>query len=130
MQKHNNTPINSLQEWGKNSQLTLQFIIKKVETGTGLSLSMLKKRYSEEQLFYVALKHVTTTKKALCTALKIPVEAGCRYKRSLEKDGKLVESIKERICPITKHYAHLISTNPSEFEGLLKSINNQLNLFE
>ena len=114
----------------QDKNLTLQYIVKQVEKGTGLSFSELKKQYSEEHLFTLALKHVTTTKKALCTAFNIPVEAGCRYKRTLEKEGNLVQSIDEVICPFTKHPAHSISTNPKEFERLLKSNTNQVNLFE
>lgn len=114
---------------GEDKNLVLQFIIKEVENGTGLDFSELKKQYSEEQLFSLALKYVTTTKKALCTALNIPVEAGCRYKRTLEKEGNLVQSIDEVMCPFTKHPAHLISTNPKEFQKLQKSNSNQLNLF-
>lgn len=131
MNKPLNTPVNSLHKRQvQYKHLTLQFIVKQVEKGTELSLSELKKQYSEEHLFAIALKHVTTTKKALCTALNIPVEAGCRYKRSLEKDGNLVQSIDEVVCPYTKHPAHLISTNPKEFERLLKSNTNQTKLFE
>ncbi len=114
----------------KDKQLTLNLIIKKVEKGTKKSISELKNTYSEERLFSVSLKYVTTTKKALCTALNIPIEAGCRYKRTLEKSGLLVQSIDEVICPLTSYPAHLISTNPNEFEKLLKSDTNQLNLFE
>ena len=114
----------------QDKQLVLQFIIKQVEKGTGFTVSELKNKYSEENLFTISLKHVTTTKKALCTALNIPIEAGCRYKRSLEKDGLLVQSIDEVICPFTKHSAHLISTNPKEFARLLKSKSNQTKLFE
>ena len=124
------TPSNSLTiKHGKDKNLTLQFIIKIVEKGTCLSISELKKKYAEDKLFAIALKYVTTTKKALCTALNIPIEAGCRYKRTLEKDGNLVQSIDEVICPYTKHPAHLISTNPEEFERLLKSNNKQTKLF-
>lgn len=131
MYKPLNTSVNSLQlSQSKDKYLVLQFIIKQVEKGTGLSLTELKNQYPEEHLFAVALKHVTTTKKALCTALNIPVEAGCRYKRNLEKEGNLVQSTDEVICPFTKHHAHLISTNPIEFARLLKSNTNQLNLFE
>lgn len=131
MNKPLNTPDNSLHKrQTKDKYLTLQYIIKQVEKGTGLSFSELKKQYSEEHLFSLALKHVTTTKKALCTAFNIPVEAGCRYKRTLEKEGNLVQSIDEVFCPFTKHPAHLISTNPKEFERLLKSNTNQLSLFE
>jgi hypothetical protein len=124
------TPSNSLTiKHSEDKNLTLQFIIKLVEKGTCLSISELKKIYAEDKLFAVALNYVTTTKKALCTALNIPIEAGCRYKRTLEKDGNLVQSIDEVICPYTKHLAHLISTNPKEFERLLKSNNSQLKLF-
>ena len=131
MNKPLNTPVNSLHKrQSKDKNLTLQFIVKQVEKGTGLSFSELKKHYSEEHLFNIALQHVTTTKKALCTALNIPVEAGCRYKRTLEKEGYLVQSIDEVYCPFTKHPAHLISTNPKEFERLRKSNTNQLSLFE
>lgn len=115
---------------GKDRELTLQSIVKQVEIGTGLSYSELKEQYSEDYLFAIALKHVTTTKKAICTAFDIPVEAGCRYKRALEKAGQLVQSIDEVLCPLTKHSAHLISTNPHEFSRLRVSKNIQLNLFD
>jgi hypothetical protein len=128
-----NNQLNSPKSFGKGQSkdkyLHLQFIIKQVEKGTDLSLLELKKRYTEDNLFAIALKHVTTTKKALCTALDIPIEAGCRYKRNLEKHGNLVTSIDEVICPFTKHPAHLISTNPNEFQRLLKSNTNQTKLF-
>jgi hypothetical protein len=114
----------------KDKRLMLKYIIKQVEKGTGLSISDLKEQYSEEYLFAISLKHFTTTKKALCTALNIPIEAGCRYKRTLEKNGTLVQSVDEVICPFTKHPAHLISTSPKEFERLLKSTTNQIKLFE
>lgn len=110
--------------------LILKSIVKKVEKGTKLSHLELKNKYSEEHLFAITLKYVTTTKKALCTAFDIPIEAGCRYKRTLEKHGNLVQSIDEVICPFTRYPAHLISTSPNEFERLLKSNNNLLNLFE
>lgn len=108
----------------------LQAIVKQVEIGTGLNISELKQRFSEDKLFYIGLHYVTTTKKAYCTALNIPVEAGCRYKRTLEKQGSLVQSKDEVICPLTRYPAHLISTNPNEFERLLQSNADQLNLFE
>jgi len=131
MVKTLNTPVNTLHNrQGKDRYSTLQFIVQQVERCTGLSFTELKKQYSEEHLFAIALKHVTTTKKALCTALNIPIEAGCRYKRTLEKNGNLVQSVDEVICPFTKHPAHLISTNPKEFERLLKSTTNQTKLFE
>lgn len=130
MESNQRTAPNFLRKGqGEDKNLILTYIVKQVEKATGLSFSELKKQYSEEHLFFLALKHVTTTKKALCTAFNIPVEAGCRYKRTLEKEGRLTQSAEKVICPFTKHPAHLISTNPDEFAKLLKSNTNQLNLF-
>lgn len=130
MNKPLNTPINSLHKGqSKDKNLTLQFIVNQVEKGTGLSFSGLKKQYSEEHLFSLVLKHFTTTKKALCTAFNIPVEAGCRYKRILEKEGILVQSIDEVMCPFTKRQAYLINTNPKKFNKLLKLNTKQLTMF-
>ena len=110
----------------QDRQNYLNSIVKKVEKGTGLSVAELKKKYSEETLFTVALKHVTTTKKALCKALNLNIDNACRYKRRKEKDGLLVQSVDEVICRYSKHSAHLISTNPKEFEKLTHT--NQLSL--
>jgi hypothetical protein len=112
------------------NNIYLESIVNIIEQNTGQSLHELKELYPEDQLFQLGLQYVTTTKKAYCTALHIPVEAGCRYKRRLEKDGLLVSSIFQVICPFTKHAAHLITTDPMEFDRLLKSNLKQLNLFE
>lgn len=125
--KRKTTPFNSLNSQSKDKQIILNTIIKEVEKGTGLSLKELWLKYNEELMFYVGLYHITTTKKALCSALKIPIEAGCRYKRKYEENGQLVQSLNEVICPFTKHPAHKLSTNPKEFSGLL--INPQTKLF-
>ena len=114
----------------KDKDIILSYIIKQVEIGTGLPLPKLKRKFSEDRLFSIGLRYVTTTKKAFCTALNIPIEGGCRYKRKLEKEGRLKQSIDKVICPLTKHRAHIISTNPKEFERLQKSKTNQLRLFE
>lgn len=118
MKESENSPDMLFEQQGQDNEITLQFIISKIESGTGLRLSQLKDRYSEDKLFFIGLRHVTTTKKALCEALNIPVEAACRCKRKLEKDGQLVQSAVKVVCPYTKHFAHLISTNPSEFDKL------------
>lgn len=131
MNKTLKTSKNSLHKrQSEDKQLVLKYVVNQVEKGTGLSISKLKKQHSKEQLFNIALYHITTTKKAICTALNIPIEAGCRYKRNLEKKGNLVQSIDKINCPLTKYFAHKLSTNPKEFEKLLKSNTNQLNLFE
>lgn len=127
METTSNNPLHKRQR--KDRALILQFIISKVENGTGKTLSELKKEYSEERLFYTGLKHITTTKKAFCKALNINIDNACRYKRALEINGYLVQSTDEVFCPFTNHKAHLISTNPKEFERLQKSNSNQLKMF-
>lgn len=112
---------------GKDKYLNLQYIQSQVELGTRLSLKELKKKYSEEHLFYVALKHITTTKKALCKSLNINIDNACRFKRNYELEGLLKESINNEVCPFAKYPAKLLSTNPDEFEKLTNS--NQLKLF-
>ena len=121
---HKNNP-NKRQ--GEDTTLIINFIKSKVEQGTGLTFQQIKETHLEEELFYIALKYVTTTKKAICTAMGIPIEAGSRYKRRYEKDGLLKQSNYDVVCPITKHFARLISTNPDEFEDLTNT--NQLTLF-
>jgi len=112
---------------GKEKKEVLNFIKTQVEKGTGHTIYELKKMYSEEVLFYKALKHVTTTKKALCKSLNLNIDNACRFKRNYELKGLLKESINDVVCPFTKHPAKLLSTNPDEFGWLTYS--NQLKLF-
>lgn len=113
----------------KDTQKILQTIRIQVEKGTGKSISQLKQEYPEDKLFLLALQYVTTTKKAICEALDIPLEAACWAKRLLEKSGLLVQSTDEFLCPYTRHFAHLLSTNPGEFARLQKSSDTQQKLF-
>lgn len=121
---HRNSPNKSQSE---DTTLIINFIKSEVEKGTGLTYEELKEKYLEEELFYVALRYVTTTKKVICMSMEIPVEAGCRYKRNYEKSGLLRQSNFDTVCPYTKHFAKLISTNPDEFERLTNT--NQLTIF-
>ncbi|WP_313516749.1 hypothetical protein [Sphingobacterium sp.] len=114
----------------KNKQILIASIRQTVETGLNKTFSQLRIENSEDYLYYLGLWFVTTTNKAICQALNIPVEAGTRYKRTLEKAGLLVHSNEKYICPYTLHKSHLLSTNPKEFTKLLKSTSKQLNLFE
>ena len=114
----------------KDRAFTLQFIRTQVENGTGKPLSQLIKEYSELRRYKLALWYVTTTNKAVCEAMYVPVEAGTKYKRRLEKTGQLVSSIDEFRCPYTGDLAHLVSTNPKEFERLQKSSDTQLKMFD
>jgi hypothetical protein len=128
--RNSNHPPKSLFLAGcKDRQLTVKSIIQHVEKCSGLKLQQLKERYPEDKLFFVGLQYVTTTKKAFCMAMDIPVEAGCRYKRSLEDAGLLVESDDEFVCPYTGWMAKLISTNPTEFEELTQKKSTQTQLF-
>lgn len=122
--KSTKAPLNSEL---KGKQNCIKFLRKQVEKGTQKKLYELKEEYSEENLFYIALKHVTTTKKAICKALELGVDNACRYKRNLEKEGLLVQSMDEVRCPYTKNLAHSLTTNPANFEDIRKT--NQLKLF-
>ncbi|MCH2229848.1 MAG: hypothetical protein MK105_05850 [Crocinitomicaceae bacterium] len=122
--KSTHAPLNSEL---KDKENCLKFIKKEVEKGTQKKLAELKEEHSEENLFYIALKHVTTTKKAICKALDIGIDNACWYKRDLEKEGLLVQSMDEVRCPYTKNLAHNLTTNPANFEDIRKT--NQLKLF-
>jgi hypothetical protein len=107
-----------------NRQIHLNWVVKKIEIGTGYSISELKRKYTQENLFFIAAKQVTTTKKSLCKALEVEAENCCRHKRKFELKGLLVESVEDYTCNYTGHQAKLISTNPNKFNRLLMS--NQL----
>ena len=85
--------------------------------------------YPENKRYYFGLKYITTSNKTICEALNITPEAGTRYKAKLEENQNLVTSIDKFQCPYTKEYVQFLSTNPLEFERLLKSKNNQLKMF-
>jgi hypothetical protein len=110
-----------------NKNIVLLDIRHQVLKGEALTFEEFKEKYSEEEQFYKGLYHVTTTKKAICKALKIGIDNACRYKRKLEIKGKLVESSESFYCIITDCKAKKLSTNPNRFELLQKS--NQLKLF-
>jgi len=113
----------------KDKENLLQYIRKQIVKGSGESLETLMLEYSEIRRYQLALQYVTTTNKAVCSAMFIPVEAGTRYKATLEKNGYLASSIDVFSCPVTGDKAHLLSTNPSEFERLRKLKVKQLKLF-
>jgi hypothetical protein len=120
----------SLKGIRKDRQNTVLFIRNLIEKTTEVGFSRLVEEYPEDKRYRLALNHITTSNKAICEALDIPVEAGCRYKKHLEDDGLLVASVDKFECPYTGEMVQFLSTNPSEFERLTKSVSNQLNLFE
>ena len=107
-----------------DKQMHLNWIIRKVEKGTGLTIRELKSIYSEKALFYEALKYVSTTSRCLCMALSLSRPNSCRYKTDLERRGLLAQSVDKYICRNSFDLANLLSTNQDKFDELLKS--NQL----
>lgn len=63
---------------------------------------------------YQYLHSVPATATEVSVALNIYRPNLCRRKRTLEKSGQLAV-IKHIVCPITKHRASLLTTNPSLF---------------
>ena len=97
----------------KSKEFILDQIRRSIEYGSGFSIDKLKDEYAEDSFFYESLKHITTTKKALCQAVGIPVEAACRYKRLYEKCG-LLWQVKHVYCPFTRHMAWTLTTDPDK----------------
>jgi hypothetical protein len=123
-----NENIKSLPSKRTPDQLAyLIYLRKEVERVTELSLYELKEQYTDDHLFILALKHLTTTKTAICEALHLREPNQCRNKRKLEVSGALVQSTEKVICSCTGYAAHNLTTNPAKFEELRKT--NQLNLF-
>lgn len=124
--KTNDTPKRTYSE---DTNLKLKYILKTVEFGEKKSILQLKQELDEARLYFIGLKYVSTSNKAICEALSIPVEAGCRYKRKYEKSNLLVSSAFMICCPCTKHFVHCLSTDSSKFDELLTRNDNQLSLF-
>ena len=130
MNNQNNSLANSSNfSRNEDKQFVIKSITNTIENLTGLTIEEFKTGLPEDQLFYKALYYCTATKKAICSALGIPIEAGCRYKRRFEKSGRLIQSASKIICPFTKHKANELSTNPDEFERLTKSKQYRLDLW-
>lgn len=104
----------------KDRQILINWMRRQIENTTGYSFNQLKYGRSNLKLYKFGLFLFTTTNKAICKALDIPVEAGTRYKRTLEKEGHLMASRKKRICRYTREPAHYLSTDPNQFSDLLK----------
>lgn len=127
---HNNSKKNPLfNQQFKGRELILQSIRETIENETGKTIKQIVTEYSELARYKLALWHVTTTNKAVCEAMYIPVEAGTKYKRRLEEKEQLVSSVDKFNCPFTGDLAHFLSTNPNEFQRLSKSSATQLTLW-
>lgn len=73
-------------------------------------------------IFQFLQKHIATAS-MVSAATGIPQKNICRYKRDLEKAGRLWE-IEKKLCKQTGFKAWYITTNPEQ-----APFNNQLNLF-
>jgi hypothetical protein len=125
-----NSRLISLKEVNKDRQIVLRFIRNEVEKATGKTFEQVLIEYSEIKRYQMALFCITTSNKAVCESMCIPVEAGTRYKEKLEELGLLVTSTDLYVCPFTKEPGvQFLSTNPKEFERLKKSSDTQLKLF-
>ena len=84
------------------------------------SSEILPRKDTELQAVYEYLQNNTATATMAAVALNIYRPSLCRRKRTLQKAGYLIE-VKIGYCPITKHRAAFLSTNPA-----LMPINSQL----
>ncbi len=75
------------------------------------------KKLPETTIFFKALKVQPETKKTICEAFELKIEAMCRWKRELEKLGQLKQSKKRVVCQFTGHYANLLTTNTFLFNS-------------
>jgi hypothetical protein len=83
----------------------------------GFTIEDLKTFLTEIEIVDVCLKHKPLTAKALSAAVDLPIEAICRYKRTLEKEGKLWR-VKKVDCPFTGHPAWTLTTDPKKAPSL------------
>ncbi|AWG22941.1 hypothetical protein FFWV33_16105 [Flavobacterium faecale] len=97
-------------------QSYINFYRKEVLKYHEISFSQFIKKPQERRLF-LALQVIPATAKVVSIAFKIPIESQCRRKRKLEDKGLLQVSKKRSICPITKHYANLLTTNKELFNS-------------
>lgn len=80
------------------------------------------KRTQIKTIFNYLQNHIATAS-MITNATGVPQKCITRYKRDLEKIGKLAE-VKKAYCEKTKHLAWYLTTNPKHFPQ-----SNQLNLF-
>lgn len=97
-------------------KLILSNIRKEISRKSGISFKCLISKYTDKQRYRKGLYHYPTTNKAICEALIIPTEAGCRYKRLLEKKQQLTTSESKANCPITNNLAYILFTNPNQIK--------------
>lgn len=114
------TPQNSFgNSKSKDRKKYIDFLRRTVLRELGTTYVNLKKSHSEDRIFFIALQHVTATKKAICTAFDLTIERQCRTKRKLEKRGLLVQTNKKHLCKFTGEPAHYLTTDQNKFNEIL-----------
>lgn len=79
---------------------------------------------TQQQTIFEYLLKCVATASMVADATGIPQKNICRYKRDLERAGKLAE-VKKGVCQLTGFKAWYITTDPAQFPPP-----SQLNLFE
>jgi len=92
---------------------------------TSINIEHWNENYFRKQkvIMFQFLKYNTATASMVSEATGIPQKNVCRYKRELEKSGRLFQVIKMN-CQKTGFPAWFLSTNPSK-----SPLTNQLSLF-
>ena len=111
----------------KAMETKAEIIRKQFLKATGLSVEDLK-AMDHRSLYRLGLYHLTTTNKAICEALFIPVESGCRRRKELEDAGALMSSLDKGRCPVTGADADFLTTNPGEFAKMRRANQTKLDL--
>lgn len=70
-----------------------------------------KRKINEIDIIHEYLKSNIATATQVAKALNIYRPNVCRHKRTLEKEGALIE-VRKGPCPHTKHIASFLTTNP------------------
>lgn len=117
--KHNAKSLLNNSIKAQDKKIYIDFVRKTVLTKLNISYSDLKRTHSQDRIFFLALQHITATKKAICTAFDLEVERQCRTKRELEKSDLLVQTFKRHRCKFTGEPAHYLTTDPHKFSQLL-----------
>ncbi|TXE10501.1 hypothetical protein ES711_00915 [Gelidibacter salicanalis] len=117
--KHNAKSFLNNSTKAQDKKIYIDFVRKTVLTKLNVSYSELKRTHSQDRIFFLALQHVTATKKAICTAFDLEVERQCRNKRDFEKSGQLVQTLKRHKCKFTGEPAHYLTTDKSKFNEIL-----------
>lgn len=100
----------------QSKQIYIKFYQKEVLSHYNISFAKFVKLSHERRLNY-SLKVLPTSAKVVSKAFKIPIESLCRRKRELEIAGRLQTSRKYAVCPYTKHYARLLTTDELLFNS-------------